>query len=340
MPLPALHNEGREWQHAGIAACPRSVRLSRGLRWRYWGPVRRNGSVHPAIQKQWQAFRQRLDTLVPLLRNAHIPVRSIVKGTVMRLVLIYLFAIVLSIPSVAQGTPSAPTLNRDSVRFGAALPPTEVSGIESPEPIRLEARGPDGRLFGLYGAKFLEKSDEPCHIVGMFERAADTNSDAIDVWSSCGDQRPPNAKSAAVVGFGDVDGHDRRAFVTSVEVCLNNTKIKGARFGGVHISRRGRIRPISPSLVSIGGVAASSFVPSQPNPSSPLFWRTYCTRPGTNKWQAAASCPEGSAATALIIHHFAAGGSTDRRQATGLQLECRNVIGSQLPATVPSNPAR
>lgn len=239
-----------------------------------------------------------------------------------------LVSLILAAPVAAQTSLVLPGPQQGPLRFGDRVDITTVSGNSSSTTTRLEAQSDDGRRYGLYGARFLEKSDEPCHIVALFDSLTDPDINDLDLWSACGNGQTPNPGSNAAAGFGDVPGLDRRAFVTGVEVCLNNNKVKGVRFTGARITRRGRIRAISPEPAAIGGAGSLSHTKNQVEPSDPIFWRTNCAGWTSDKWQSSVSCPATSAATALIVHHVAATGNSSRRQATGLQLECRNVFGA------------
>lgn len=237
--------------------------------------------------------------------------------------------LVLSAPSHAQNREPGLNLNprvpNEPVRFGEMTPPSPVSGTPSATTRRLASDDPSS--FGLYGARFLERSDEPCHVIALFENLRDNGNDENGVWSACGSGENPRSDSNAAVGFGDLSGLDPRAYVTGVDVCINNSKIKGVRFVGMRITKRGRIRPIQPPPVAVGSGTAVAFTPNRTEPAEPLFWRTNCGGASSNKWRGLVTCPSGSAATALIVHHVANPDHATRRQATGLQLECRTVEG-------------
>lgn len=212
------------------------------------------------------------------------------------------------------------------VRFGEVVAVTAISGsaistATTTTVVRLESDDPT--LYGLYGGLFSERGDQPCDIKALFENVRDREDDRVERWRGCG-RSGPTAGSNAAAGFGDGGVLDKRAFVTGLQACVNgNDKLKGVRFFGQRIRQRGRLSAIDPPppirLASTGG-PSGSFTDNTQEPVYDFYRRPGCS---SNSQRAVVTCPAGSAATALLVHHVRGG---SRRKAAGLSLECRTVL--------------
>jgi hypothetical protein len=234
----------------------------------------------------------------------------------------------------AAGAQERPLRDSGPLRFGDDPTTTTTSGSGSTTTTRLAIADPSG--FGLYGLRVAERSDEPCHVIALFEHLRNEGDDQTAVWSDCGPDGP-TARSNAAAGFGDHDGRDPRAFVTGIEACVNNDKVKGVRLSGQKITPTGvmrDVRPAPPSVLRVAGPLPRAHTPDETEPTYSVFWRSNCN---DDDWRPGANCGPGMAASALILHHRTATTQigfrqvdAPRSQVSGLQLECRTVLRTGL----------
>ena len=171
---------------------------------------------------------------------------------------------------------------------------------------------------GVYGIQIGERGDHPCYIRVYREEILDWQEDFSLELDLCGNNGPTN-RSLSVASFPDSPPNqqiyqtDRHAFVTGIEVCLNNTRtrLKGVRLFGKRVLGSGLLAPIDGTIPVAGG----ELIVSQSEVVSVI--RNNCPGDG---WSVPRFCPEGEVATAVVAHISP---GNEPRDIVGLELRCR-----------------
>jgi hypothetical protein len=152
--------------------------------------------------------------------------------------------------------------------------------------------------FALWGLWSKERTNEPCWVQVNTESINFALAKGVVAKDLCG-AAAPNEPSLLTADFADHDFTGERAFVSGVQVCMNqdDTRVKGWRLYGKTISASGQ-------LVDIANYALAG------------------PRANCSAWQAQAHCPAGELATAAEVHFD---NSSEPRSWIGISLRCRAV---------------
>jgi hypothetical protein len=203
---------------------------------------------------------------------------------------------------------------------------TSVSGYHG---TRFTVGDPDSATHALYAISSRERSDNPCVVTVQSEDLNVATRDSTSKKDLCG---PKGATSSELsVQFGDSGANGEHAFITGLQVCMNNdkTRVKGLRIQGNAITAAG-----APAALGSGGDCSEVFDPHKIGVqdgsmeyrlcggkiTQPVASRTNCDE--KDGWMNWARCPAGALATGATLH-FEAGDTP--RSLVGIALLCRPV---------------
>lgn len=190
---------------------------------------------------------------------------------------------------------------------------TVLSGFKG-TPFTLGAAG--SSTHALYGITNWEQSDDPCKVTVRTESIMSSQQEEAETKTLC-DGRTPGDEIK--VAFEDTGPAGSRAFITGVRVCMNNdqTKVKGINIRGKKLTNAGDLVELEDitCMVKVGNSEQRISCPNAPSVERP----NCDDNDGWKKW---AECPNGSVATAAVVH-FDAG--SEPRSLTGIALKCRSI---------------
>jgi len=214
---------------------------------------------------------------------------------------------------------------QSAVTLEGAVVDTAVSGYRGTP---YTVGNSESSTYALYGITSRERSDNPCLITVESEDINAADRDSTSKKDLCGSN---GATSSEIVAhFSDSGSNGEHAFITGVQVCMNNdkTRVKGLRIRGNAITPAGS--PASLESSDCSTVFDPKKVGVQDGPmeyrlcggkiTQPTASRTNCD--DKDGWMNWAACPAGTLATAATLH-FEAG--NEPRSLVGIALKCRPV---------------